>query len=269
MRWFSVPKSPWGRVSCGPMGADLDTVAEWLRDADSIVVLTGAGISTESGIPDFRGPQGVWTKNPAAEKTATLQYYVGDPEVRKQAWRNRIEGNFWTAEPNAGHRALADLERKASVRLLVTQNVDGLHHAAGCSPENIVEIHGNVREVKCLGCEWKAPMEVALDRVRAGEEDPKCPDCGGILKSATISFGENLVPDDLMRSQAAAASSDVFLAIGTSLTVYPAAGLPEVALARGAKLVIFNAQETPFDDLADAVFRDQLGDVLPELVEKI
>ena len=254
------------------MSADLSQVAEWLRDAKAIVVLTGAGISTESGIPDFRGPQGVWTKNPEAEKTATLQYYVGDPEVRKQSWKNRVEGpasSFWDAQPNAGHRALAELERKASVHTIVTQNVDSLHHAAGSSPEKIIEIHGNVREVKCLGCDWRAPMDVALDRVRAGEEDPDCPDCGGILKSATISFGENLVPEDLMRAQSAAASSDVFLAIGTSLTVYPAAGLPEVALSRGARLVIFNAQETPFDSIADAVFRDQLGEVLPELVEKI
>ncbi len=253
------------------MATDLEAVAGWLRDAKAIVVLTGAGISTESGIPDFRGPQGVWTKNPAAEKTATLQHYVGDKEVRKQAWQNRVSGTgatFWAAEPNAGHRALADLERKASVHTIVTQNVDGLHHAAGSTADKIIEIHGNVREVKCLGCEWRAPMEVALDRVRAGEEDPECPDCGGILKSATISFGENLVPADLVRAQEAAASSDVFLAIGTSLTVYPAAGLPEVALARGAKLVIMNAQETPFDDLAHAVFRNQLGEVLPELVEK-
>jgi len=254
------------------MAADLDAVAGWLRDAKAIVVLTGAGISTESGIPDFRGPQGVWTKNPAAEKTATLQYYVSDPEVRKQAWRNRVEGTgltFWAAEPNAGHRALAELERKASVHTIVTQNVDSLHHSAGSSAEKIIEIHGNVRDVKCLDCEWRAPMDVALDRVRAGEEDPRCPDCDGILKSATISFGENLVPADLVRAQEAAASSDVFLAIGTSLTVYPAAGLPEVALARGARLIIMNAQETPFDGLADAVFRDQLGELLPELVEKI
>jgi NAD-dependent deacetylase len=247
----------------------MDAVAGWLRDAQAIVVLTGAGISTESGIPDFRGPQGIWTKNPAAEKTATLQYYVSDPDVRKQAWQNRIEGNFWTAEPNAGHRALADLEKRAALHTIVTQNVDGLHHAAGSSPEKIIEIHGNVREVKCLTCEWRAEMEIALERVRAGEADPDCPDCGGILKSATISFGENLVPADLQRSQEAAAASDVFLAIGTSLTVYPAAALPEVALARGARLVIMNAQETPFDRLADAVFDQQLGELLPDLVERV
>ena len=248
----------------------MDVIASWLRDADAIVVLTGAGISTESGIPDFRGPQGVWTKNPAAEKTATLQYYLSDPEVRKQSWQNRLNSpGYWSAEPNAGHVALAELERKAALHTLVTQNVDRLHHAAGTTPEKIIEIHGNVHEVKCLICSWRAPMEVALDRVRAGEEDPECPECGGILKSATISFGENLVPADLHRAQLAAAASDVFLTIGTSLTVYPAAGLPEVALGRGARLVVMNAQETPFDDLADVVLRDQLGELLPDLVARI
>jgi NAD-dependent deacetylase len=251
------------------MTTQLDEISAWLRNARQIVVLSGAGISTESGIPDFRGPQGVWTKNPAAEKTATLQYYVSDPEVRAQAWQNRVSSNFWTAEPNAGHRAIAELERRAALHTIVTQNVDGLHHAAGSSPERIIEIHGNVREVKCLACRWRAPMEVALDRVRAGEVDPACPDCGGILKSATISFGENLVPEDLDRARTAAAGADVFLAVGTSLAVYPAAALPEVALGNGARLVILNAQETPFDGMADAVNREQLGNVLPTLVGNI
>ena len=248
------------------LDVDLATIATWLGDAHSIVVLTGAGISTESGIPDFRGPQGLWTKNPAAEKTATLHYYVSDPEVRKLSWQNRVSSNFWTAEPNGGHRALAELEHKAALDTLVTQNVDGLHHAAGSSPGKIIEIHGNVREVKCLSCSYLAPMDDALQRVRAGEEDPECPECGGILKSATISFGENLVATDLERSQRAAAACDVFLAVGTSLGVYPAAALPEIALAQGARLIVLNAQETPFDDLAAAVSRDQLGEVLPALV---
>jgi NAD-dependent deacetylase len=245
-------------------------VTRWLAEARHIVVLTGAGISTESGIPDFRGPQGVWTKNPAAEKTATLQYYVNDRDVRRQAWRNRVDGGgYWTAEPNAGHRALVELERKAALDLLVTQNVDGLHHAAGSSPDKVIEIHGNVREVKCLSCSGRAPMEVALDRVRAGEEDPDCPECGGILKSATISFGENLVPDDLARAHAAASRADLFLAAGTSLAVYPAAGLPEHALARGARLVVMNAEPTPFDGAAAVVVRDRLATVLPAIVEAI
>lgn len=250
-------------------GFDSDEVAAWLRTAQQIVVLTGAGISTESGIPDFRGPQGLWTKNPDAEKAATLQHYVADAGVRARAWRNRLESGMWDAEPNAGHRALADLERRAALHTLVTQNVDGLHHAAGSSPERIIEIHGNVREVKCLSCSWQGPMDDTLERVRAGDLDPRCLTCGGILKSATISFGENLVAGDLARAQEAAARADVFLALGTSLTVYPAAALPEFALANRARLVIVNAQRTPFDDHAAAISRDQLGTVLPDLLARL
>lgn len=251
------------------MRQELSEIAAWLSEARCVVVLTGAGISTESGIPDFRGPDGVWTKNPSAEKTATLQYYVGDPEVRRQAWRNRVDGGgYWTAQPNDGHRALVELEHKVALELLVTQNVDGLHHAAGSSPSKIIEIHGNVRDVKCLSCTWRAPMNTALDRVRAGEEDPDCPQCGGILKSATISFGENLIAADLARAQQAASRSDLFLALGTSLSVYPAAALPEYALANGARLVVLNAQPTPFDGAA-VVVRDRIGDVLPALVRAV
>ena len=251
------------------VSADLEKIAAWVREARAIVVLTGAGISTESGIPDFRGPQGVWTKNPAAEKTATLHYYLSDPEVRLQAWRNRLESPMWSAEPNAGHRALAALEKKSSLQMLVTQNIDGLHQKAGTSDEVVIEIHGTVHGAKCVACGWRGPMDETLERVRAGEPDPPCLDCGGILKSATISFGENLVVDDLERAQRAAQSSDLFLAIGSSLTVTPAAWLPDMALAAGARLVVMNAQETPFDTAADAVVREQLGDVLPALVELV
>jgi NAD-dependent deacetylase len=246
--------------------AELDKIAGWLRNARYVTVLTGAGISTESGIPDFRGPQGVWTKNPAAEKTATLQYYLSDPAVRRQAWQNRVTSEMWTAAPNLAHRALVDLEHKERLQALVTQNVDGLHHAAGQSPGIVIEIHGNVREAKCMACEWRGPLHETLERVRAGEDDPGCTACGGILKSATISFGENLVPADLQRSQVAAGRADVFLAIGTSLAVFPAAGLPEIALRNGARLVILNAEETPFDPVADVVVRDRLGETLPALV---
>ncbi len=254
-----------------PGDGPLDTIAQWLADARHVVVLTGAGISTESGIPDFRGPDGVWTKNPAAEKTANLEHYMGSREVRVQAWRNRVEGKYFTAEPNEGHRALVAIEQRLGPAFdtLVTQNVDGLHHAAGSDPARVIEIHGNVREVKCLGCDWRADMQVALDRVRAGEEDPECPECGDILKSATISFGENLVAADLERAQQAALRADVFLALGTSLGVYPAAALPEFAARRGARLVIFNAQDTPFDDYADAVSHAPLGEILPALVQRL
>jgi len=243
--------------------SELDHIAEMLRNANHVVVLTGAGISTESGIRDFRGPNGLWTKDPTAEKTATLDYYMGDPEVRRRAWQNRVNGNYFSAEPNPAHHALVDLEQKGALHFLVTQNVDGLHHAAGQSPEIGVEIHGNVREVKCMSCGWRGPMEQTLDRVRAGEEDPECVECGGILKSATISFGENLVVADLDRAQREAAKADVFLALGTSLVVYPAAALPEVAMRMGAQLVVVNAEETPFDPYAEAVVREQLGEVLP------
>jgi len=254
-----------------PMADDevLETIATWLRDARAIVILTGAGISTESGIPDFRGPQGVWTKNPAAEKTATLQHYVSDPEVRKLAWQNRLRSEIWQAKPNSGHLAVAELEQKASLHTLVTQNIDGLHLAAGSSRARMVEIHGTVHEAKCLQCDWRGPMDETLERVEAGEEDPECLDCGGMLKSATISFGENLVPADLDRAQRAAASCDVFLALGTSLGVYPAAALPEIALSNGARLVICNAQPTPFDSYADALSAAPLGELLPALVARI
>ena len=248
---------------------DLDRIAHWLANARYVTVLTGAGISTDSGIPDFRGPNGVWTKNPDAEKTATLQYYLSDPEVRRRAWQNRITSGMWSADPNAAHRALVELERMDRLHALVTQNVDGLHHAAGQSDEIVVEIHGNVREVKCMTCGWRGPMHDTLERVRSGEADPECTACGGILKSATISFGEDLVADDLMRSQIAAGRADVFLAIGTSLVVYPAAGLPEIALRNGGRLVVMNAEETPYDTVAHAVVRDPLGTVLPALVDRV
>src|SRR4249919_2366190 len=169
-----------------------------LRNARRVVVLTGAGISTESGIPDFRGPQGVWTKDPAAERRATIQHYVSDAEHRRAVWRRRAEGEPFAGAPNAGHLALVELERRAALHTLVTQNVDGLHLRAGSSPELVVEIHGNVHAVKCLTCGWRGPMEETLARVRAGEDDPACLECGGMLKSATISFGESLVAEDLM-----------------------------------------------------------------------
>jgi NAD-dependent deacetylase len=248
--------------------AALAQVSGWLSNARQVVALTGAGISTESGIPDFRGPNGVWTRNPAAEKLSNLHYYMNDPEVRVAAWQSRLEHPAWTAEPNAGHLALTELERKGRLHTLVTQNIDGLHQRAGSSPAIVVEIHGTVREVVCMSCGKRAPMQRALDRVRAGEADPPCRSCGGILKSATISFGQNLVPTDLARAHQAAEQCDVFLAVGTSLTVYPVAHLPEVALAAGARLVILNAEPTPYDDHADAVFRDRIGDVLPGLVER-
>ena len=241
-------------------------VRGWIAAAKRIVVLTGAGISTESGIPDFRGPQGVWTKNPEAEKQATLQHYMADPDVRKRAWRSRLESPAWHAEPNAGHRALVDLERRGNLHTLITQNIDGLHRKAGSSPELIVEIHGTMREVVCMACGERAAMERALARVKAGEEDPPCRSCGGILKSATISFGQALVQHDLLRAQEAAEACDLMLAIGTTLAVYPIAGVVPVAKRAGARVVILNADPTQMDPLADAVLRGSIGELLPRLI---
>jgi NAD-dependent deacetylase len=227
--------------------------------------LTGAGISTESGIPDFRGPQGVWTRNPKAERLSNIHFYMSDPEVRKLAWQSRIEHPAWHAEPNAGHRALVDLERGGRLLAVVTQNIDGLHQRAGSSPKVVIEVHGTMRDVMCMSCNWRGDARPVLDRVRAGEADPACHHCGGILKSATISFGQPLVPDVINRAMRAAEQADLLLAIGTSLQVYPIAGAVPVAKAAGARIVIVNAEPTPFDDVADAVLRDRIGEVLPVL----
>jgi NAD-dependent deacetylase len=244
----------------------VDVVRGWLAEAERVAVLTGAGISTDSGIPDFRGPSGVWTKNPEAEKTATLSHYMSDPGIRRKAWRGRVESPAWTAEPNNGHLALVDLERSGRLHTLITQNVDGLHQAAGSDPALIVEVHGTIREVMCMSCDDRAPMERALARVAAGEDDPSCRSCGGILKSATVSFGQNLDPEDLVRSELAARSCDLMLAIGSTLTVYPVADVVPVAKASGARVVIVNGGPTAMDHLADAVVTGPLGEVLPALV---
>jgi NAD-dependent protein deacetylase/lipoamidase len=244
----------------------LATARDLVARAQRVAVLTGAGISTDSGIPDFRGPQGVWTKNPEAEKTATLSHYLANPEVRKQSWRNRMASPYWSAEPNAGHRALVDLERQGKLHTLVTQNIDELHQRAGTDPTKVVEIHGTVRAVMCMSCGERAPMERALERVKAGEEDPPCRTCGGILKSATISFGQNLVEEDLLRAQLAAENCDLLLAVGSTLQVYPAAGMVPIAKESGAALVIVNGEPTPFDMIADAVVRGSISEVLPAIV---
>ena len=248
------------------MPDDLARARQWLDEARNVVVLTGAGISTDSGIPDFRGPQGLWTKNPKAERMSDLRYYVNDPEVRRLAWQNRLRSPAWTAEPNAGHRALVELQRRGTLRALLTQNIDELHQMAGIDPAKVVELHGTLRRYACLECGAGGPMEEALDRVRAGDEDPACEHCSGILKSATISFGQALVAEDIARAEQAAAEADVLLAVGSTLTVYPAAGVVPLAKAAGAKVIIVNGEPTAFDDLADVVLRGPISQLLPALL---
>lgn len=245
---------------------DLETARAWIAAAERVTVLTGAGISTDSGIADFRGPQGLWTKNPEAEKMATLQHYLADPEVRRRSWRMKLAGSETERKPNPGHHALVTLERSGRLEALLTQNVDGLHHAAGNSPDRIVEIHGSLREVVCLDCGERAPMARALDRVRAGEDDPACRSCGGILKSATISFGQGLVAEDLRRAELAARHCDLMLAVGTTLGVYPIAGVVPIAKDAGARVVILNGEPTEMDFLADLVLRGSISEILPQIV---
>jgi NAD-dependent deacetylase len=192
---------------------------------------------------------------------------MSDPKVRVEAWQARLDHPAWTSKPNAGHLALVDLERLGKLHTLITQNIDGLHQIAGTSEDRLIEVHGTIRQVVCMGCGEISDMRSALQRVRAGEVDPGCPSCGGILKSATISFGQSLDEEKLRRALAAARACEVFLALGTSLVVYPVAMLPRVALDGGARLVIFNESETPYDRLADAVIRDRIGRSLPRLME--
>ena len=238
-----------------------------IDEAARISVLTGAGISTDSGIPDFRGPQGVWTKNPAAEKASNIQYYVSDPEVRKANWERRAAGELWAdVEPNDGHRALVQLERREKLHTLITQNVDELHQRAGSSPGRVVEIHGTTRKAMCLECDWRDEIDVVLDRVRAGDPDPACDVCGGLLKSATVSFGQSLDAMDLRRAEAAAVECDLFLAVGTTLAVYPINETVPIAKQTGAKIVILNGEETAMDSLADVVINAGISSALPRIV---
>jgi NAD-dependent deacetylase len=238
----------------------------WVDGAERVVVLTGAGISTDSGIPDFRGPQGLWTKNPLAEKMSNIHYYLADREVRKLSWQNRLGSPAWSAKPNPGHLAIVELEKRGKLHALITQNIDELHQQAGNSQGLVIEVHGSMRRFMCWGCGMRGPMQLVLERVRAGEEDPPCRDCGGILKSDTISFGQQLVPEVIDRAMQVAGQADVFVAVGSTLQVYPVAGTVEVARSAGAKVVIVNAQPTAFDEVADAVLPGSISEILPAVL---
>jgi len=243
------------------------TVAAWLSSADLVMVLTGAGISTESGIPDYRGPNGVWTKDPEAARMMQIDVYLADPEVRQRLWLERMHHPAWEARPNHGHLALAEMQRSARLLVLATQNIDGLHQAAGST--DVLELHGTIHLCRCLECGYETPMQQQLDRVRAGEPDPACERCGGIQRSATVAFGQSLDERVLGAAFAAADACSVFLAVGTSLTVSPVAHLCGVAAGSGSRIVIVNAGPTPYDEVADVIFREPIGQVLPEIAETL
>ncbi|MEO3809871.1 Sir2 family NAD-dependent protein deacetylase [Sphaerisporangium sp. B11E5] len=227
----------------------------------NVTALTGAGISTDSGIPDYRGPNGLWRRNPENEKLVTYDTYMSDPAIRRRSWSHRRDNPAWRAEPNGAHLALAALPQA----WIVTQNIDGLHQRAGSPSERVVELHGNMFGVVCTECDARSTTKEAIERVEAGEDDPRCRVCGGVLKTTTVMFGQSLDSDVLRRAISAAEWCEVFLAIGTSLQVQPAASLTRVAARNGARLIIVNADPTPYDDLADEVIRTPIGEAVPAL----
>ncbi|MGW8377005.1 Sir2 family NAD-dependent protein deacetylase [Streptomyces sp. ODS28] len=235
----------------------------------TVALLTGAGVSTDSGIPDYRGPQGLWRRDPEAEKLVTYGYYMSDPEVRRRSWQMRRDSPAWKARPNAAHEAVARLERSGVPVRVITQNVDGLHQLAGVPERKVLELHGSSRTVLCTACEARSTMAEALERVEAGEEDPACVLCGGILKSATVMFGQALDSEVLGEAMAVARASETFIAAGSSLQVQPAASLAGIAADNGAHLIIVNAEPTPYDALADEIIREPIGEALPALVERL
>jgi NAD-dependent deacetylase len=247
---------------------DLPGTESWLTGVRQLAVLTGAGISTDSGIPDFRGPSGVWTTNPGAERMSTYQAYVSDPAIRLRSWQNRLAHPAWTAEPNGAHLALARIAGRIDT-WVITQNIDGLHQRAGLRSDRVLELHGTMHAVVCVGCGDRTGMPEALARVRAGEDDPRCADCGGILKSATVMFGQPLDQEVFASAIAAAGAADLFLAIGSTLIVEPAASLCAVAVRAGAHMVIVNRDPTPYDAIATAVIRQPIGDAVPAIAERL
>jgi NAD-dependent deacetylase len=249
----------------------IEQLARWIASSTRGVVFTGAGISTESGIPDFRGPDGFWKRNDVQK--FTFQNYVADPEHRKARWQAAAKGSDFmrgkagAAKPNAGHIAIARLEELGRIRGVVTQNVDGLHQDAGS--KDVLELHGTSRKIGCLDCDEAWPSHVIIERVVAGEEDPRCTYCGGILKSKTISFGQSMPADVVDEAQRWALRTDVMLVVGSSLVVYPAAAIPPLAKQSGARLAIINNEETEQDSLADIVIRGDAGPTLTALVERV
>lgn len=242
----------------------LQDAIELMQPARRIVALTGAGISTESGIPDFRSPGSLWRQQPPV----SYQDFISKPEARQKYWQTRrsLSGQVATAKPNAAHRALVEMERMGILLGIITQNFDGLHHDAGSQPERVVELHGTSREAACTLCGVRSSMRDLQRRIDAGETDPTCSLCGGYMKTATILFGQRVPENVLARAKAMANECDLFLVIGSSLQVTPAAALPRLALVRDVPLIIVNLQPTPLDDYADVILRAKAGEALPPIV---
>lgn len=245
----------------------IETAAGVLEDAERILVFTGAGISTESGIPDFRGPDGVWTRVDPAE--FTIDRYLANPETRRRSWQIRRESGALDAEPNRAHEAIVELWTRRRLIGCVTQNIDGLHQRSGLPDEAVVELHGNAHRTICVRCRATLPTRRVLDRVAAGEHDPACTACGGILKADVVFFGEMLPEGASERAFAWADSTDAVVAVGSTLSVYPAAYVPLHALRRGMPLIIVNVGPTDMDELATVRVEARAGSALTELVNRL
>ncbi len=240
---------------------------ELMQQAQRIVALTGAGISTESGIPDFRSPGSAWQQNPPV----SYRDFLNDPDARRRYWETRknLVGQVSAAQPNAAHKALAALEHKGVLLGVITQNFDGLHQDAGNDPQRVIELHGTSRFAACTLCGERSSMSDLQQRINHGEIDPRCPECGGFLKAATILFGQKVPEAELSRAKELAARCDLFLVVGSSLKVVPASILPRLALQRNMPLIIINLQPTSLDPLADVVIHEKAGAVLPEIIEHL
>jgi len=251
-------------LTSGPdMSSSHNELEKLIADAERVVAFTGAGISTECGIPDFRSPGGIWTKNMPIE----FSDFVSSAEMRREAWRRKfaLDDAFSGVEPGRGHAAIAHLIDIGKATHVITQNIDNLHQASGVADEHVIELHGNGTYARCLECGVRHELAWVRPKFEAAGEPPDCPDCGGLVKSATISFGQSMPQDQMARAEAATMNCDLFLAIGSSLVVYPAAAFPLMAKQNGARLVIINRDATDIDPYADLVLNEDIGTVLEPL----
>lgn len=242
-------------------------LSDFLRAARRAVVFTGAGISTESGIPDFRSPGGYWTKN----RPIDFGEFISSAEARREAWRRRFAGEemYASAKPNDGHIAIAKLVERGLVTDVITQNIDNLHQESGVPPEKVIELHGNTRYAKCLRCGAHSPLEPIRKHFEEHGNPPDCTSCGGLMKTATISFGEPMPREPMMRAERATLACDLFVVLGSSLVVHPAAGFPALAQKNRAKLVIINRDPTPLDMLADLLIQTDIGPLMRDAVASL
>ncbi len=246
----------------------LSSVARMILASKRVVVFTGAGISTESGIPDFRGPEGIWTRFDPDE--FTIQRFLKDKETRRKHWKILVEGGlFSSVEPNKAHLAVAKLEEIGRLDCVITQNIDNLHQKAGNLSERVFELHGNMQWIRCMECDTRYRAEQIRDVLKIGIEIPECEQCGGTLKPDAVFFGEMLPAEVLNAATAHSMRCDLFIVIGSSLVVHPAALMPAYAKDRGAKLVIINIGGTPYDSQADILIEEKAGDVMSKIVEKV